>query len=121
AESEQGSDAEHDAGDDGRHVCRQHLRLRDVRMLRQVIDLRLIYQQEEGVERANGGVFVHTVEVGVGDALRMEHTYAVARPLTELVHVAKLDGLRRARFGASGHHSILLPVVTEGTFPCATV
>ena len=103
-------------------IGRQNLRLRHMWRLRQVIDLWLIHQQEEGVEVADAC----RARPRRRDRRRSRHAHAARRPaparaVCSSLDLAELDALRRTGLGAGGRQAVLLPVVAERTLPGAPV
>src|SRR6266480_269020 len=91
-----------------REVARRQLRLGG-----QAVDLRLVHQQVEGIEAAEGAVGVVPVELGPRLALCLELLDPLLRARPQLGDGAELDRVGGAGLRARGLEPDLEAVVTE--------
>src|SRR5579871_1243448 len=57
------------------------------------------------------------IQIGIGDALLMQHAHSRASAMRQLVQIAKQDGLGWTGFRAGRLHAILLAVIAKRAFP----
>src|SRR5882762_8303052 len=91
----------------GNQVARRHLRIG-----RQSVDFRLVYQQIERVQPAEH-LLVGAVEIRPVFPCPVQLLYPRLRSFSKLADGTKLNRLGRAGFRAGGLHPALQPVVTE--------
>src|SRR5439155_12674385 len=82
---------------------------------RQVVGVRLAENQKERVCSANAR-FLGIVDLYILIATVAQFLYALLGLFLQLLEFAKVNGLRRAGFGAGRHHPRKLAVVTKRTF-----
>src|SRR5215207_1053969 len=107
-----------DAGGDGAgHDGAPYLGLRHERMLRQIVGLRLVHEDELGVvapDTSRAADLRRAVDV----RLRVASSVKLRNPLFgdpfELLDLAEHDRVGRTRLGASWLHPVALPVVAKG-------
>src|SRR5882724_8387071 len=105
--------------DEQRRAHRQERVHQDVplgqeRFLREVVGGRLVEEEEEGVEPAEGAIAVGPVELGARIAHLLELRHALLRLGHQLVAEAELDGLGGAGLGAGRPQPVVDAVVAEG-------
>src|SRR5262245_18016164 len=97
------------------------MRFRPARRFWQVVDRRVVSQQEESVERAVLARRFRAVKISFGHPSILQLIDAPARLRSQLVDRAELNGIGRARLRAGRLETALLPVVTERAFASMSV
>ena len=113
AERQEHAEADSQGRADGEQRVDDDVALRQLRIVRQVVDRRLGQQQEERVEAAQEAAGVGTVQLGVLEAHLLERLHPLLRLAHQLVAEAELDGLGRARLGAGRAQAVVDAVVAE--------
>src|SRR5262245_55397539 len=113
AEREDGGDDPEHRGDEGAEIAPGVVTARQHRVLcvGQAVRLRLVGQQEEGVQSA---VLLVAVQLRLRQPLSADLIETYGGDVPHRAEVAELDGLGRARLGAGGYEVGLQPVVAEG-------
>src|SRR5437899_6283282 len=89
---------------------------RKLRVLRQTVHLRLIYEEVEGVEAAERASRIVAVQPRALLALGLELHEALVRPLAQFGDRPELDRIRWTRLGAGRLEPDLHPVVAQRAF-----
>src|SRR5205823_1229275 len=113
AECEQGAQADDQRRADGQERVDDHVALRELRILRQVVRAGPREQEEERVEAAEKPLRVGAVELRVLEAHRLERLDALLRLGDQVVAEAELDRLGRARLRARRPEAVVNAVVAE--------
>src|SRR5712691_4910226 len=96
AERHDGRHADQEGRPDGEHGVGQHVALGQLGLVRQIVGGRLVEQQEEGIEPAQGPLAVGAVEMGACEALLFELGDPLLGLGDQLVAEAELDRVGRA-------------------------
>src|SRR5215218_6201517 len=113
--------AERDGGCAGRGPRLAEVARRVLRVGRQLVGLGLVEQQEERAEAADAVAGVAAVELGGRRARVLQPAQALPGALAQVVELAELDRVRRARLRARRLLVVLEPVVAERALPHAAV